>query len=159
VGISLSFLNQLTPYSIILKRNNIILHQWPTMPAAVALPPWATVPATSILLSHLQLHDNSRSTIIGQCSFTTWTCARFARPTFTLQLRPPPSSCHHETTTEQQRWQLLHLAPVATPANEQPASLFEPSPERKNDASWASNASSPWAINASSPFAISSEVQ
>jgi len=28
VGISLSFLNQLTPYSIILKRNKIILHQW-----------------------------------------------------------------------------------------------------------------------------------
>jgi len=27
VGISLSFLNQLTPYSIILKENNIILHQ------------------------------------------------------------------------------------------------------------------------------------
>jgi len=27
VGISLSFLNQLTPYSIILKRNKIILHQ------------------------------------------------------------------------------------------------------------------------------------
>ena len=27
MGISLSFLNQLTPYSIILKRNNIILHQ------------------------------------------------------------------------------------------------------------------------------------
>jgi len=26
VGISLSFLNQLTPYSIILKRNKIILH-------------------------------------------------------------------------------------------------------------------------------------
>jgi len=26
VGISLSFLNQLTPYSIILKENNIILH-------------------------------------------------------------------------------------------------------------------------------------
>jgi len=26
VGISLSFLNQLTPYSIILKRNKLILH-------------------------------------------------------------------------------------------------------------------------------------
>jgi len=27
VGISLSFLNQLTPYSIILEKNKIILHQ------------------------------------------------------------------------------------------------------------------------------------
>jgi len=30
MGISLSFLSQLTPYSIILKRNKLILHQsWP----------------------------------------------------------------------------------------------------------------------------------
>ena len=36
MGISLSFLNQLTPYSIILEKNNIILHQVDTQNMVVA---------------------------------------------------------------------------------------------------------------------------
>ena len=89
MGISLSFLNQLTPYSIILKRNKIILHQAATIQASIRTVTVAI--ATQALSAPRIFHQLHRS------------------------LSTPRSSNHDEPAT---RWQHHSLASniVAVPA-------------------------------------------